>query len=367
MRCCLTVLLILVSGTGLAADAPKPNALTPDEVADGWVQLFDGDTTFGWKIDGDAKVENSELQIGGPNKSSATTANVFGDFRLRFEYAYEAKGGAAMQLILFGKSQGIRDRRAPAWCDVEYTVTHEGDYAILVLRSPPQARPAPNRRINPPSCTSVGFGAAAGDTLRLRNVRIKPVGLDPIFNGKDLSDWKRFTANEKQAKSKFTVTPEGWLNIKNGPGDLQTEKQWADFVFQGECISNGKALNSGVFFRCIPGQYQLGYEYQIHNGFKDNDRTKPADFGTGAIYRRVAARKVVPNDHEWFTMTLIAHGNHISTWVNGYQTVDWTDTRKENENARNGCKLGAGPISLQGHDPTTDLSFRNLRVAELKK
>jgi hypothetical protein len=75
----------------------------------------------------------------------------------------------------------------------------------------------------------------------------------------------------------------------------------------------------------------------------------------------------VPNDGEWFTMTLIAHGNHISTWVNGYQTVDWTDSRKENENARNGCKLGAGPISLQGHDPTTDLSFRNLRVAELKK
>ena len=108
---------------------------------------------------------------------------------------------------------------------------------------------------------------------------------------------------------------------------MQTEKQWADFVFQGECISNGKALNSGVFFRCLPDKYQQGYEYQIHNGFKDNDRTKPADYGTGAIYNRVKARKVVPNDHEWFTMTLIAHGNHIATWVNGYQTVDWTDTR----------------------------------------
>ena len=56
---------------------------------------------------------------------------------------------------------------------------------------------------------------------------------------------------------------------------------------------NGKALNSGIFFRCIPGQYQNGYEAQIQNGFKDDDRTKPVDFGTGAIYRRVPARKVV--------------------------------------------------------------------------
>jgi hypothetical protein len=37
------------------------------------------------------------------------------------------------------------------------------------------------------------------------------------------------------------------------------------------------------------------------------------------------------------------------------------------DNARNGCKLEKGPISLQGHDPTTDLSFRNIRIAELPK
>jgi hypothetical protein len=365
----LTVLLILTAGTARAADAPKPNTLTPQEIAEGWVQLFDGETTFGWKIDGIAKVEDGELRIGGDKASTATTTNVFGDFRLRFDYMLDTKGDGALVLTFFGSGQRLRSQSAAqAWRDIDYTVTHEGNVAILSLANrSPNVRPSRNRRSNPPSTTSVGLGAAAGDTLRLRNIRIKPLALDVIFNGKDLTGWNRFTANEKQAKSKFTVTPEGWLNIKNGPGDLQTEKQWADFVFQGECISNGKALNSGVFFRCIPGQYQQGYEYQIHNGFKDNDRTKPADYGTGAIYRRVPARKVVPNDHEWFTMTLIAHGNHISTWVNGYQTVDWTDTRKENENARNGCKLGAGPISLQGHDPTTDLSFRNLRVAELKK
>ena len=88
--------------------------------------------------------------------------------------------------------------------------------------------------------------------------------------------------------SKFEVTKDGELSVKNGPGDLVTEKEFDDFVLQFECKTLGKALNSGIFFRCIPGQYQNGYEAQIQNAFKDDDRTKPLDFGTGAIYRRVA-------------------------------------------------------------------------------
>jgi hypothetical protein len=46
---------------------------------------------------------------------------------------------------------------------------------------------------------------------------------------------------------------------------------------------------------------------------------------------------------------------------------DFTDTRPPSNNARRGAKLDRGPISLQGHDPTTDLSFRNIRIAELPR
>jgi hypothetical protein len=53
--------------------------------------------------------------------------------------------------------------------------------------------------------------------------------------------------------------------------------------------------------------------------------------------------------------------------VNGVQVVDWTDNRPVNANARNGCRLEKGNISLQGHDPTTDIDFRNFRLAELPK
>jgi hypothetical protein len=163
------------------------------------------------------------------------------------------------------------------------------------------------------------------------------------------------------------VNARGELNVKNGPGDIQTEGQWDDFILQLDVISNGKHLNSGVFFRCLPGQNWSGYEAQIRNQWEGDDRAKPVDFGTGAIYRRQAARKVASSDNEWFTMTVIAHGNHLATWVNGYQVTDFTDERPMNENARQGTKLGKGPISLQGHDPTTDLSFKNIRIGELSK
>jgi len=64
---------------------------------------------------------------------------------------------------------------------------------------------------------------------------------------------------------------------------------------------------------------------------------------------------------------VVAQGNHLATWVNGYQVTDFTDRRRARQSARSGQRLAAGVISLQGHDPTTDLCFRNIRVASLPK
>ena len=182
-----------------------------------------------------------------------------------------------------------------------------------------------------------------------------------LFNGKDLSGWKEIPGR----KSVYSVTPEGWLNVKNGNGDLQSEGEYGDFVFQLDIISNGRHLNSGVFFRAAQGQFWSGYESQIRNQWEGDDRTKPVDFGTGGIYNRQPARRVISSDHEWFTKTIIAHGRHLAIWVNGIQVADFSDTRAQSENARQGFRAKAGVLSLQGHDPTTDLSFRNLRIAEM--
>ena len=169
------------------------------------------------------------------------------------------------------------------------------------------------------------------------------------------------------SKSQFEVA-DGAIHVSNGPGFLQTETTHADFMLQIEARTNGDALNSGVFFRAISGTEETpshGYEMQIQNGYEDNDRTQPADSGTGAIFRRAAARYIVANDHEWLTATLIAHGGRIGSWVNGYQVVNWQDTREPDENPRRGKRLKAGHLSLQGHDPTTNLDFRSVRIHDI--
>jgi hypothetical protein len=75
----------------------------------------------------------------------------------------------------------------------------------------------------------------------------------------------------------------------------------------------------------------------------------------------------VADDRVWFTKTIVADGPHMAVWVNGHQVSDWTDPRPPAESAREGRRDGAGVIAIQGHDPTTDLLFRNLRAAELPR
>jgi hypothetical protein len=332
MRRVLCLVAFLTAGP--AAAQVKPNS---SEIASGEILLFDGETTFGWKIDGEAAVKDGWLVLGGAKATTAVPTTSLPASFIKIEVVFDDKLPAA--------------NRPKVSLTAKHADVGPSGRAITAF-------PCGGER------TRIRIDVPAGATVKIRRLSVGIGGTAPLFNGKDLTGWKVF-AGEKY-KSKFAVTAAGELSVKDGPGDLQTEKTFGDFVLQLECKTNGKALNSGVFFRCLADQYQQGYEAQIQNAYKDDDRTKPADFGTGAIYRRIAARKVVSNDNEWFTMTVAADGKHIATWVNGYQTVDWTDDRPAEENARKGYRAGKGHLSIQGHDPTTDLLFRNIRIAELK-
>jgi hypothetical protein len=348
----LAFVLLLTAVPAFAEEKAKPNRLTQKEIADGWILLFDGETTFGWKAEGEAAVKDGVLVLGGERASRVESTGTLDAIELQFEYSSD---NVSWHLI---------NARRPKGGSL---------FAYADASAPPL--PFESKWPEDPKRLGIEFKAREKQPVYLRSIRLRPSAMTMLFNGKDLSGWKVYDpakakaadpkAKEVAVKSQYTVTKEGWLNVKDGPGDLQSEGQWADFVVQLECISNGKHLNSGLFFRCLPDLYQQGYEAQIRNEWTGDDRNKPVDFGTGAIYRRQAARKVVSTDGEWFTMTVAAHGRHFATWVNGYQVTDWTDDRKESDNARNGFKKGKGALSIQGHDPTTDLSFRNIRIQSL--
>jgi hypothetical protein len=394
MRRLIAALFVLAaSGLARAADEPKPNTLTPKEIADGWILLFDGETTFGWKTEGEVGAKDGLLTVGSDKAARALLTTEFGpDFDMHFEYKAQGKPG---KVVFAGKGSSSNAGVAATgeWFAYTARARHSGRARTLETAHVPVGGKLTEHAKTTdgnvePRALAISLEVPAGGKVWLRNVKLLPLGTQPLFNGKDLTGWKKYTADGKRDKTEFSVTGEGFLHLKNGPGDLQSEQQFDDFVAQVECRTNGKNLNSGVFFRCIPGDYQNGYEAQVHNGFadapkeyvveeydpkthelKDKAKVKSAaiDYGTGAIYRRVPARTHASHDNEWFTMTVVAHGRHIATWVNGVQQVDWTDNRPLKDNPRNGCRLEKGPISLQGHDPTTDIDFRSIRAVTLPK
>src|SRR5437016_458145 len=90
VACCL--LLAVALPCHAQGDKPKPNTLTPKEIADGWILLFDGETTFGMKTDGDVRVTDGLLIIGGDKKASIQHTIGFVDYELSFEHYQEGKG-----------------------------------------------------------------------------------------------------------------------------------------------------------------------------------------------------------------------------------------------------------------------------------
>lgn len=374
--------LLPLAGRALAAG---PNTLSPAELDDGWILLFDGETDYGWHAGSKAnwKVVDGAITVSAGEPGLLATTSDFADYVLKVDF--RAPRGTNSGVFLrtpvvptdpskdcyelniadpdtspfftgsFVRREKAAEYRARGdWQTFE--VTAQGGHFHVKLDGRQvldYTDPKPLGR------GRIGLQFNKGE-VAFRNVKLKPLGLTGIFNGRDLTGWKVFP----DKKSVFSVTPEGWLNVKNGSGQLASEGQWADFVLQLDIFSNGKHLNSGIFFRAIPGEFLQGYECQIQNGYS-GDRANPTDYGTGAFYRRQKARMVVADDFEWFKKTLVVSGNHMAAWVNGYQVSDFTDERPPAENARNGRRLAAGVLAIQGHDPTTDLSFRNMRVAEM--
>jgi hypothetical protein len=375
-----------LASSATPGNQPLPRGTVEEDLwKEGWISLFDGTSMFGWEAGSEAdwRIEEGTIVVTEGDQGLLCTTTQFDNYILSLEFNADPQTNSGIFLrtplrptdpqsdcyelniappdnpfptgSLVGRKRIEGDPRGSGWQHFE--VTLDGP-RVTVLLDGEQVMdyedPAPLGR------GRIGLQLNQG-RVAFRNIRLKPLGLQSLFNGRDLEGWREYP----EMASRFSVTEEGNLHVEDGSGQLETAELYGDFVIQLECISHAPRLNSGIFFRCIPGDRMNGYESQIHNGYRDDDRTRPVDAGTGAIFRRVNARVVAANDEEWFAKTIIADGPRMAVWVNGLQVTDWVDTRSLHENPRQGLRLEPGTIMIQGHDPTTDLSFRNLRIREL--
>src|SRR5689334_4260229 len=83
-----------------AQDMRTPNTLAPEERANGWRLLFDGQTTTGWRgfrkqtIDGWQAIDGALTRIG--DGDDIITIDEFGDFELTLQWSVPPNGNSGV-------------------------------------------------------------------------------------------------------------------------------------------------------------------------------------------------------------------------------------------------------------------------------
>jgi hypothetical protein len=145
---------------------------------------------------------------------------------------------------------------------------------------------------------------------------------------------------------------------------LCTTQNYDDFELRLEAKLVGKGKNAGVQFR----------SQRVRNTTEVSGYQ--ADIGTlgkrsiwGALYDESRRRKMLVETNQelakrivkpdqWNAIKVICKGPHIQIFVNGQQTVDYTEQDKEIRDY--------GVIGLQIHSgPATEAWYRNIRVRQL--
>jgi len=186
----------------------------------------------------------------------------------------------------------------------------------------------------------------------------------PLFDGESFSGWEGDM---------------NWFRIEDGAivaGSLEKEiphnmflcttKEYGDFELKLEIKLIGLGDNSGIQFRSrrIPGGPEV-------SGYQADAGGPIGDFGVvwGSLYDEARRNKMLvtaneeeivkvvrPND--WNEMVLKCKGDHIQVWVNGYQSVDYTEDDDSIE------KKGIIGFQLHAGAPT-EAWYRNITLTEL--
>ena len=353
------------------------------EVSEGWIRLFDGHTLFGWQIAGDAnwRVEDGSIVVDDGDACLLCTSVPWQNFELVVEYKADSdtNSGVFLRTPLNPENPaedcyevniaptdnpfptgGIVKRKKAT----EFKTASDEWHTMKMVMDGKRLQVAVDG--NNVCDYTDKIGVAEGriglqhnsGRIEFRNIRLRPLGLNSLLD-EQLTQWTKYP----EMPGEFSVTDEGYLRVKGGRTQLESKQPFDDFVLLAEYKLPLDEMNSGIFFRCIPGDVMMGYECQLSNEIKDDDRLKPADCGTGGIFRRQDARVVAGETGKFATVVLAAHGPSMAAWVNGVQVSDWYDDRKSDENPRRGLRLEAGTFMIQGHDPGTDALIKQFNVA----
>ena len=209
------------------------------------------------------------------------------------------------------------------------------------------------------------------------NAEITEEKILEIFNGKDLTGWKKVGGTGEYKVEDGCIVGFG-ENVK-GNTFLRTEKTYTDFELTYEFKFDHLKGNSGLMFRANQKPSEGGngrvFGYQC-----EGDNTKRS--WTAGLYDEARRGWLFPTKDEkgkelaksfttqgnkifkwddWNTIRIRCEGNHIQTYLNGEKRVDFVDTDKVNDTRE-------GFFGLQVHGgKACQVRWRNFKLVELSK
>ena len=180
--------------------------------------------------------------------------------------------------------------------------------------------------------------------------------LAPLFNGKDLANFKAEGAQEFWRIENGVLVGEN--NAAKKEHYLWTEKEYGDFVIEFDVRwkdTTERGVDTGLEMRKPKIQLQLGISGSLKVDMSGSFYTggKPA---YPEIGQAKDAKKLMKPQGEWNTFRIQAKGNTFTCWINGTKASEYTDAKFS----------GAAPLGLQIHaGAKMTCEYRNVRLAEL--
>jgi hypothetical protein len=202
--------------------------------------------------------------------------------------------------------------------------------------------------------------AAAATQVAAQQASEKPAGKEArLFDGKTLSGWE---GAEKMFRVEEGAIVAGTLKAKIPRNEfLATKKDYGDFELRLKFKLGGSGANAGVQIRSerIPNHHEMiGYQADMGDGwwgalYDESRRNKVL-----AAPKKEVIAKVLKRD-DWNDYRIRCEGKRIQLWINGQQTVDYTEPDEKIPQH--------GKIALQIHGgPPSEAWYKDIVITELK-
>ncbi len=389
----LCAIFSLLPALGAAAE-PAPSGLSKEEVAEGFVSIFDGKSLDGWKGATTGYTAEDGLLVcqkkGGGN---LFTTKEFGDFTFRFEFKLEAGGNNGVSVR--GHEIQILDDYAPQYKNIKPCQYHGSIYCKV-----PAKRGATKKAgewnteeisvrgtrwrvtvngqliVDADIATVAGLEGVAkrtraplgflghGSRVEFRNLRVReePAGEDLLAGG-DLTKHWTTKGNWKLADGVVSLEPrpgeKGWQRYD---AYLWAKKEYRDFEAEFE-YKVQKGGNSGFYFHVgdVKSPVATGIEVQIYDSGSKAKDAKLSDHDSGGIIPGIPpTRNAAKPAGEWNKFRITCQGGKVTVVLNG-EVVNEVSL----DNPKIKSRPASGAIGFQDHG--LPLALRNIRIRELGK